>query len=203
MRSKLKLLVAAAIAVIAFAAASGVASAAEFESSPAGSDNAISEGKLTFSNSSATISCNITLAQSLVGGRIAKTAGTKIGEVTGVTWANCEGGNVRAVLATPWEIQYESIAGTLPEAVSTVNLTLKNTGFQFSLFFGLVNCLYGGDAKAILTLNHRSGATYTTGSLRSDETVTQSKRSGPEACPATGSMAGRFTLASTQTITRS
>ena len=203
MHMKVKILMAAVVTLAALAAATGVASAAEFSFSPGGSDDAVSEGKISFANSFATLECNLTLTLNWLRGPIAKVAGNKLGEVTSINWANCSGGNWRAALATPWEIQYESISGTLPEAVSTLNVIIKNIGMQFSLFFGLSNCLWGGDLTKILTLNHRTGVSYTTGGQRLDETKTLGLRSGPEACPSTIAFQGRFFLASVQTLTRS
>lgn len=200
MSSKIKMLVAAAVALVAFAAASSSALGATIAQSPT-TNSLVSNGKLTFSNEKATIECNVTLNTSDTAS-VTKVTGASLGTVTGVSWANCVGGNVRAVLNTPWTIEYNSIAGTLPEAVTSANLTLKRTQFQFSLFFGLVNCLYEGDAPSILTLNHRTGGTYTAGSLRADETANQRYVSGPTECPATGHMTGTFNFSSTETITR-
>ena len=202
MTNRIKLAFAAAIALIALSATG--ASAAEFSVANGGAVNATSSGKTTFTAGEATIACNLTLGLELSRGPIVKTAGNSVGRVRTVTWRECEGGEVGAVLALPWDLQYSSITGTLPEGVTSVKMTIVNAKFSFRLFFGLVNCLYEGPAGSILSTSLVRGTTnrYTSGALRSDETSTQRYISGPEACPRTGSMRGSFNLSAVQTITR-
>lgn len=206
MINRIKLLVAAAVALVAFAAAATSASAAEFAVANGGAVNAVSNGKITFTAGTATIACNLTLELNLNRGPISKVEGAGVGTLVreGVRWAECTGGNIRAVLGTPWEISYRSITGTLPSGVTAVNLNLLRTQFQFSIFFELVDCLYEGTAGSIMSTSLIRGTTerYTTSTIRSDESTTQSYVSGPESCPRTGSMRGTFNLSATQTITR-
>jgi hypothetical protein len=203
MINRLKLLVAAAITVVAFAAAATSASAASFSVEPGGTVRAISSGKVTFTAGSTSIACNLTLELNLLRGPIEKVAGARFGTVTNVTWANCENGTVREVLNLPWELVYDSIVGTLPSGVTTVNLTVKNAQFLLSTFGGFANCLYAGDVASALGVSLVRGTTdrYTTGTLRTRETPRQRLVSG-FACPTEGSMTGTFTLSPTQTLTR-
>ena len=196
-----KLFLLSALALVALAAAATTATAASLQASPGGAITATSLGKLSFVAGEVRIECNLTMRGNLLTTAISKTAGTKMGEITSVTWANCVGGEVAAVLSLPWTLAYRSISGTLPEAVSAVNFTINNSSFQLSTFGGFVNCLYAGNSEASQALTHREGAVYTSGLVRSLENAL-TLREGGFGCPETGRMRGTFSQTA-QTITRS
>lgn len=193
---------ACAIAAIFGAASSSIA--AEFTISPAENFRAVSSGKISFTAGEATIACKLTLLLNTSSQPFVKSEGP-IASLLSLSREECTGGELETILGVPWTISYVSIAGTLPEAVTSTSLRINNARFRFSLFFGILNCLYGGNVGAILTLSYMRGsspARYTTSTLRADETTTQSYVSGPESCPNTGSLRGTFALSTTQTITR-
>lgn len=193
-----KWLLIAALALVALTAASSGASAASFRISPGGAISSPSVGKLSFTGSGLTIACNVTLNGTLSNALLLKVAGTVFGAVTAVRIANCEGGNVSGVLNLNWPLKYNSILGTLPEAVTGILFDIERASFNLSTFFELVNCLYEGTAGALLSVSGRNP--YTTGGIRALETVRLPLHEG-EGCPATGSMRGSFTITA-QTITR-
>jgi hypothetical protein len=197
--SKSKLFLLAALALVALTAAAGSATAASFTISPGGAASAVSNGKVTFTAGETTIACNLTLSLELNRTAITKTAGNSVGSVTRVTWANCEGGEVAAVLNVPWAVTYQSISGTLPEGVTATGLQVTNAQFQLSVFGGFANCLYAGNQPASLGLSRISGATYRSGTLSITPT-SLALRSG-FGCPSSGTMRGTFTLTA-QTVTR-
>jgi hypothetical protein len=204
MLNRSKLLVAAAITMVAFTAAATNAPAAEFSVANGGMVRAISSGKVTFTLGSTTIACNLTLELNLLTGPIAKVEGARFGTATNAQWANCEGTEVLTVLGLPWDLVYDSIVGTLPSGVTTVNLTVKNAQFLLTAFGGFSECLYAGDVASALGVSLVRGTTdrYTTGTLRTRETPRQRLVRGTFGCPTEGSMTGTFTLSPTQTLTR-
>jgi hypothetical protein len=111
--SKLRLLFAAAIAMLAFAAFASPASADTAEIDPAGRIENVSNGKLTF-GSSITIQCDVTLNGTLAAA-VNVTVGTQIGSVTEVRVANCTGGNVSSINDLPWPISTACIVALLIE----------------------------------------------------------------------------------------
>jgi hypothetical protein len=108
---------------------------------------------------------------------IAKTAEAAFGQITGATTRNCRGGTVR-LLGTPWNVQYDSFTGTLPE-FSSVRLRLTGVGVLFTAFFGAASCLYGG------TLQATTGTEVEMSRLTFDETagLTLVTRLGGIVCP--------------------
>lgn len=140
---RLKLLLAAALALVALAATSTAASAAYFEIQNPGEFTTTSSGKITFSAAGfITIRCDLTLIGETEGGLIEKVSGAKFGEITDVQIDNCEGGSVTEVL-TPFDLVYSSIEGTLPNAVTAINFAVANAGFKLRGPGGL-ECLYAG-----------------------------------------------------------
>ncbi len=188
-----------ALALVALAAVATTATAASLQSSPGGAITATSLGKLSFVAGSITIECNLTMRGNLLTTAIAKTAGTKMGEINEIRWANCTGGEVETVLNLPWNIVYRSINGTLPEGVTAINFEIVNTQFELSTFGGFFACLYNGNAQAEQAVTRISGARYRSGLARSLENALRLREGF--GCPSEGRMRGTFSMTA-QTITR-
>ncbi|HEX4806893.1 MAG TPA: hypothetical protein VFU94_13425 [Conexibacter sp.] len=195
-----KLFLLSALALVALAAAATSATAASLQASPGGAITATSLGKLTFSAGSLSIECNLTMTGNLLRTAISKTAGTKMGEINTVSWANCTGGEVETVLNLPWTLAYSSINGTLPEGVTGINFEIVNSSFELSAFGGFFGCLYRGNSNAEQAVTRISGATYRSGLVRSLQNAL--RLVSGIGCPSEGRMIGTFTQTA-QTITRS
>jgi len=197
--SKLKLLFAAAIALVAFAAFASSASAFRATVRNGGAISSASLGKITF-GSSPTIQCSLTLNGSL---RTSAelVANETIGSITEVRITSCSGGSVERVLSLPWTLTVKSIGGTLPDSATSLSMNIVGSAFNLSTFFEIVNCLYAGTSGGILSLNDTGTDTYTTGLIRADETIRLPFRRGSEACPAEGEFKGTFGLSPQQSIT--
>lgn len=207
MLNKTKLAVTLAVAIAAMAVSATSAFAVSASVSPGGAVNAT--GTATFTGGSTSISCPLTLANSLRTGPIVVRAGEELGTTTGVTIGTCTGGNVSGVLNTPWTLR---VVQSLPreETLTTRNatgllLSINNSSFNLSIFGGFVNCLYSGNAGALmpLTATAREETRYTARTLRALETVELALHEGGFGCPSAGHFAGTFTLATTQTVTLS
>lgn len=201
--SKLKLLFAAAIALVAFAAMASSASALTARVESGGSISSASLGKVTFGGSSITIECNLTLNGRL-NTSVSLAVGSTLGTTTEVRIANCTGGSVSGVLNLPWQLVINEIL-TSGGAPTTENLTgllfeIVNSSFNLSVFGGLVNCLYQGTAGALLEVTKLRAATYSSALLIALETIQIPKHSG-SLCPAEGTFAGTFGLSPLQTMT--
>jgi hypothetical protein len=196
--SKVKLLFAAAIAIVAFAAVASSASAYRAAVSRAGAISSVSLGKITF-GSGPEVECNLTLNGTLASS-VELTAGTSMGAINEVRWANCTGGTVGGVLGLPWNLSVDSIGGTLPNEATELYFDLRGSAFNLSVFFGIVNCLYAGDSSATLAVNDTGTNTYTSGLITADETIQLPFIRGSGACPEEGGFAGTFNLTS-QTLT--
>lgn len=197
MLRSIKLAMLAAVALVALAAGSGTAAAGEFQFSPGGTITGASLGAVTFSGSGITITCNLTIRGTVTSARVPKVSGTSYGEITSVSVGRCSGGTA-SVLGLPWPVVYNSILGTLPEAVTGVSLTLQRTGFLMNAI-GL-ECLYGGSITSLLAVTGRNP--YTTGLYAIPAGSSAPFVRGSAFCPRTGSMTGTFGISPTQTVTR-
>ena len=201
--SKLKLLFAATVALVAFAALTSTAGAFRAEIRNGGAINAPSLGKITF-GTSPTIQCSLTLNGTLATSATLA-AGTRIGAINEVAISACSGGEVERVLNVPWEIVVKSVPSGLPDSATSLSLSLRRVAFLLETFFGIINCLYAEEgtriAGGILSLADTGTNTYTTGLLRADETIQLRRSSGSGSCPTEGGFAGTFRLNATQSIT--
>jgi len=193
-RTRLLALVAAALAAAALGA--GSAAAAEFQFSPGGTITGTSLGPVTFSGGGINITCNLTIRGTVTSARVAKVAGTSYGAVNSVSIGRCSGGTA-AVSGLPWPVVYNSILGSLPNAVSGVSLTLQRA--SFSATFSGITCHYGGDITSLLAV---TGSNPYTTTLYAVPGTSVPLTSGGFLCPRTGSMSGTFALSPTQTVTR-
>ncbi|MFL5909760.1 MAG: hypothetical protein ACJ768_04220 [Gaiellaceae bacterium] len=99
------------------------------------------------SESISTVRCPLTLEGTFVGRTVAKRAGAVIGRVIradfrgGLAAGECTNGTARANTETlPWDITYDSFAGTLPN-ITSVRLSLIGASFEAdSLDFLIPKC---------------------------------------------------------------
>lgn len=209
MFSKSKLLLVAAIALVAFAAVASSATAATISASPAGAITSTSLGKMTFESNVFGIGpqCRVELIGSLNAGPIEKTAGREIGRITSARVTECIEGSASALVEAnrPFILTYNSIAGTLPEAVTSALIYVTKAAFLIST--SAASCLYAeGRVGASLGVTHTTGATYTTNLLTilADQTYPGeriTKLSGLFACPTAPTLEGTMSL-TRQTLTR-
>lgn len=195
-RPRLPLLAAATALVLALACSA--ASAQEFiEVEPGGSFRASSAGKLTFSASELTLSCNVTLTGTLETAFIDDLqTEAELGSVSSTSFANCTGGTFERALALPWEMNYTRTVGTLPEAATAILLTIHEVSLGFSTFFEFIRCLYKGDLGASLSLSGTNPYRARTFRLLSTELALVSGAG----CPARGSTAGTLLLNAEQNV---
>jgi len=144
------------------------------------------------------ITCEITLELEEIVARISKTRGARVGNIIGARIATerCRGGELKPLTvsrAAPWELQYESFNGTLPN-VTLLTISIHN----FAILMALLGsrCLYGGTFNVSLPV---------TGPEREREARSMSILAAPQvplirdlrgliACPRLLSMGGSFTL---------
>ncbi|MGN6189913.1 MAG: hypothetical protein ACTHOE_13545 [Conexibacter sp.] len=205
MLKKTKFAIALVVALSAIGVAASSASAITASVANAGAVNAT--GTATFEGSGLSIVCPLTLRTSLLRGPITLAANAQIGEVSEVTIGSCTGGSVERVLNTPWRL---TIRDTLPTLTSltTRNATgvlvnIVGSAFLLSTFGGALNCLYRGNAGALMPMTHTApeSTTYTARSLEALRATELPLFSGEAFCPRTGHFAGNFTLSAVQTIT--
>ncbi len=148
-----------------------------------------------FAGGFGTARCNLTLEGTLRSATITKTANGEIGSVTASTIGTCPQGSATILKETlPWRVQYASFTGTLP-AISAIKTNVIGSAFQIrEPTFG-ITCL------AISSTTNPSTGTYnlntTTGRV---ESVTLGG-TVPTNCGASGTLSGRSSTNSAQTIT--
>jgi len=139
----MRALAALALAWIALLAGVGVAAARTWEIAPAGSNQATSNGRLTFSASEASVSCAVTLlgtlasrAEGTVGAREPRT-NPRIGSFTSGRVSECSGGEVRLLFPErSWQLYMEGFEG------STAYVYAQNAQLLVTAAGGLVRCQY-------------------------------------------------------------
>jgi len=218
-----KLILLTALALVAFAASAGSASAARsIEISPGGTVTQVSLGLVTFVSGETSITCNLTLRIELVRGLVGPALLIRIGQVTDVRWEGCSGGTVERVLGLPWDVALVSqllTEGAREERCETVGVLISaapynrvcgakieilRAQFRLSVFGGFVRCLYAGNVRALMTLTRiasdETQATYRMGLLLILPNSLPLVEGG-FGCPATGEMRGTFGAATpAQTI---
>lgn len=154
-------LIATALTLVALAVVAGPSSAVSLsvEGAPR-TIGAGSNGRITFSvNGFASVECLLSFSGTIRGGLIEKTAGTTIGSVTALSYTGCRGGEINALLI-PWPLKYRSIAGTLPDRVTSIQFSFM-MGIEFHFTAPDVDCLYSGEVFAQTSVTGRNP--YTTG----------------------------------------
>jgi hypothetical protein len=102
---------------------------------------------VTFESLSATVRCPITLEGTFNESTFAKRERARIGVVNGASLGTCTGGTARALTETlPWNIQYLSFTGTLPN-ITSANVRLTGASFQIAPS-GLPACLMRSTEEA-------------------------------------------------------
>jgi hypothetical protein len=198
-RIRLALALAAATAAAALSASSAFALSATVEAGGAVS----ATGIVTFEGSGISTSCPMTLRLSLLRGPITLAAGNQIGEVTEVSInrARCSGGSIASVLSLPWRIVInEPLPSPIePENARGLLVNFVRWSFTLEIFGGFINCLYSGNAGALIPLTRVGAALYTFRMFRMLETIELPLISG-SGCPARVHISGTFTLSATQTM---
>lgn len=195
MRPRIKLLL---IAVVALATiTTGTAAAATIGISPGGNITAASLGKLTFTFGVISLRCNWTLGGSFATSAAA-TAGTRMGSVSRVEVASCEGIAPRSINNLPYEVTFLRLL-TAEGRTTGIEYNIRNINFTLSgVIFGIVvDCTYEGTIPVLVGINAdlTQLVTILTNSLR--------KTAGGGSCPESGSMRGSFGLSPQQRITLS
>jgi hypothetical protein len=199
-----RLALAAAIALVAVAAVSGVAAGLAMRIVTSESISAASLGVIRFEANllGVHIDCNMTLTGTLTESLVELTSGEPIGSITGAQVGECEGGNVRLLVedGTPWGITFQSLQGTLPNSVTGWLLALEGVSALVELP-GIASCLYEVDLGLLVDADYieeTEPAEYLTNLatlLAEDQTVTRVTRlSGFFGCPATPTVLGTFEL---------
>ncbi len=207
MRTLTRLVVMALAITASLALLTGAASANRSLSlSPAGTVRAVSEGKVTFEEPSGSfgLACNLTL-NGTTARSVAKRAGEHIGSITEGRTNECRdtffgiAGSATLLVEprAPFDQVYTAFLGTLPE----INGILFRSDARFLLVTAIGSCLYATsaarEAPALFEAARGTGA-ITRGHFLRDSTRLLTRLSGT--CPATGSLAGRFTVSPTQTV---
>ena len=161
----------------------------------------VSSGRATFISGQQT-ECNFTLSGSFSRSitNLEAPAEQEVARISSVAWRECVGGELESVLGTPWTFAYTGETGSMPNEVSSIQMTLHRFQYLLSTFGGFARCLYAGDLPfSIATVRTRVAGVYTTGLMRTTE-APLSLVSG-FGCPERETMTGSFGLSPTQTIT--
>lgn len=157
------------------------------------------------------IECEFAVLGELHSGPIEKVEGALIGYINSIIEQphNCSGGSATILEneaeEAAWHITYNSITGTLPEAVETVHLLIHNAAFLVEIS-GVANCLYRAD-QIIGIMEVEGENPYTSGLVRIEPngqryTLVAELPGGFFACPTSPTMTGTFEVTPV-TITRS
>lgn len=157
MRTRSKLLLASVAATAIFAFAVGTASANRLENPVAERGFRATWTSLTLEAGGRRIACPITLEGSFTARTFAKRARTSIGLVNRATRGTCSEGTGSILTETlPWDVEYNSYGGTLPN-IERVTLLLIRASFRAS---NGIACLAGTEAnepaRAIVRVNSGS-----------------------------------------------
>lgn len=193
---KTKLILAIAVAATAFLGMASAATADSVSISPGGPITSNSLGRLQFVGGPITPECRVQLRGTLSTGRFAKVAEMLIGQITGVTITDCTAFTSAQVLNLPWKLRYVRINGTLPNAVTSLQIRISGAAFNVNVI-GFFNCLSSGDTTG--TMAASGSNPYTSGLIVSDETRLPTTGSG---CPAQAFLRGTLSLTPTQTVVR-
>jgi len=158
MSNRTRTALAMCVAALALALVAGAASADRaLGIAPGGAIEAVSEGVVTFfaKNGEFTVTCRTTFRGELRR-EVMKVGGTRMGEISEGTTAECRTSNREPATVTllveraePFSINYGTFLGTLPELITGIQAGIPL--FRFQVNAGLLRCLYQG-ALAILIL---------------------------------------------------
>jgi hypothetical protein len=109
-------LAAALAGALALAALAATASASTFTIVESGFK--WTSESVSFSAAERTVRCAVTLEGSFSSSTFAKTAESRVAQVSRAAVSGCTGGTVRVLEALPWSVLYSSFTGTLPSITS-------------------------------------------------------------------------------------
>jgi hypothetical protein len=207
-----RVLVLAALAVIALAAtASSAGAATGILLRPGRAIEQVSQGLVTFRTGEVTASCRLTLRGTLpTTAQTIRGEETRIGEITGARWSECRGGEIGAVANLNWPMTLTNLNEEEPPKIRievAIRFEIRiEIAIRFSVLGPFTNCGYGGIAEGVPmagSLRRTGGANeYTSGPIEI-LTNTLSRHEGA-LCPASMSLSGTFEPPRpTQTITLS
>lgn len=169
MRTRSKLLLAAltATALLGIAVQSASANRLSIQESERGFRAAWTS--LTLTAGGRSVSCPVTLEGSLQIATLNKRAGTSLGRVTGAAVGTCTRNSMTILRETlPWEVQYSSFGGTLPN-ITSVTLNVLGLSFQVNLE-GIICLARTSASQPARYIAELSSGRFT--SLRADESAT-------------------------------
>ncbi|HMJ01428.1 MAG TPA: hypothetical protein VK506_00720 [Conexibacter sp.] len=202
MTKQIRLLLTAAIALVAITALTSPAMATEATISPGGDITSTSNGGLTFGSGFYSIQCDWSFI-----GDLATTAGLDVGDQFGtidaVRIANetCNGVIVLGVLDLPWRLSVRALLGRAPNELTGFSFNITTTAFELEGFFG--DCLYSGTTARLQRTSDTGRNTYRTEDQRilEEDTLPRNTERSDGACPATGGFRGTFDMTPVQSIT--
>lgn len=115
----------------------------------------------------------------------------------------CSGGEASAFLALPWRIAINTVLGTAPRGLTGLLLNIGGAAANFTVFGGLISCLYGGALGLLVPLTHRESVTCVAETASSLSSTNIPLVRGSVGCPTFIHMTGEFRLFPAQTITAS
>ena len=195
---KLKLLLCNIAAIAVLAVVSSTAGAFRATTSPAGNMSMVSAA-LTFGEEPEII-CMITLRGTLAGS-YGLIANERIGSIMEVRITSCSANSMERVLGLSWPIAFQSTLGSLPDAASGLVVKIAGVAYNWSTWFGAVNCLYSGDVLLLIALTH-SGTNsygYSTGRVTGEPNLPF--RAGSVFCPEEQNVRGTFRVEPPQSMT--
>ena len=165
-----KLLLVAALALVALAASVTAASASTVTASPGGNITGTSLGTVTFAdaNFGISINCNVTLTGSLATRAEGTLPIANVGGITGGSTANCEGGSA-TILANAttnrWAMSSNSVSGGVATATFTgVKFLISIPFFSACLYTTRANASYS-NSTGLMTITEIAlvSSTYLSG----------------------------------------
>jgi hypothetical protein len=200
-RKRIGLLIAIALASVAFEAQAGTAAAEMFGFSPAG--NVTMSGPLTFTFEEGTsISCNVSFLGTLTRSLVSTAAGTAFGSIIEARASECSGGaTITPLVPSPlrvvrflFPLGRERIVGLL--------FLFEEIGVLVERLLRLQQCLFGPTAPVLMGIENTEGELVTADirflnspSLRLVQTLNGGM------CPRTMTIAGRLRMSPAQTVT--
>jgi hypothetical protein len=200
---KIRLLLVAAIALVALTgAATGATAFTGMSIAPGGTTDIVTEGTLTFTAETIRIRCEPRFGLEVRRGPFGNRRGEVFGRANIGQWSRCAGGEIVTFLALFWSIQVENILGggesTAPEMVTGLLVTFVRFRIQIEAL--TLRCLYEGNLGMLFPLTRiameehegRRFYLYSQGRLRLLATDRLPLISGPGSCPANMTIAGSF-----------
>ena len=162
-------------------------------------------GRVTLSDEGrvVNVACNSTLAGTLATAAITASRGTTFGNLTSGSATGCTGGTVTLLgprAERPWSMQFERIAGTLPDLLTQIEFRVNSVGIELevTIMAMRVRCLYSGTLQELFTVE--GSPPQRTSSIVNVANAISFSSGSRELCPRTLRMSGTLTLRPTQSI---